>query len=178
MAETPWSIQLRESLYLWPFTESLHVLCLTLFAGTAAMLDLRLLGLLLRRVPVSALTARLLPWTRAGFLVMVVTGGLLLFANPLRYYHNVFFRLKVVVLVVAGLNIWLFHSRIHRRVSAWDLDPRAPTAARAAAVISLLAWAIVIVAGRLIAYNWFDCDLQPQPGFINWAASCSAVPPP
>jgi hypothetical protein len=43
--------------------------------------------------------------------------------------------------------------------------------------VSLLAWAIVIVAGRLIAYNWFDCDIQPQPRFINWAAGCPVGPP-
>ncbi len=175
MADTPWSVQLRESLYAWPFVESTHVLALGLFAGTAVMLDLRLLGLTLNRVPASALTSRLLPWTRAGFAIMVVTGLLLFYATPVRYYHNVFFRLKVIVLVIAGLNIWVFHSRIHRRIAAWDLDPVAPRAARIAAVVSLAGWAIVVVAGRLIAYNWFDCDIQPQPDFINWAAGCAAV---
>ena len=49
--------------------------------------------------------------------------------------------------------------------------------ARVAAIVSLTAWAGVIVAGRMIAYNWFDCDIQPQSAFVNWAAGC-VVPPP
>ena len=177
LAGTPWSIALHESLYVWPFLESAHVLALGLFAGTAVMLDLRLLGLMLRGVPASALTGRLLPWTRAGAAIMVVTGVLLFYATPVRYYHNVFFRLKVIVLVIAAGNVWLFHSRIHRRIASWDLDPVAPRAARMAAIVSLAGWAIVVIAGRMIAYNWFDCDIPPQPDFINWAAGCAAMVP-
>jgi hypothetical protein len=168
-------VALRESLYVWPFLESTHVLSLGLFAGTAAMLDLRLLGLAIPRVPVSDLTTRLLPWTRAGFAVMVTTGLLLFYANPLRYYHNIFFRVKVLVLIIAGLNVWLFHSRVHERVTEWEADRLTPRAARAAAIVSLVAWAVVIVAGRLVAYNWFDCEIQPQPDFINWAAACAVA---
>lgn len=176
LARTPWSVALHESLYLWPFLESTHVLMLTLFVGTAVMLDLRLLGLAFRRMPVSELTGRLLPWTRAGGAVMVITGFLLFYATPVRNYQNIFFRIKVVLLILAALNVYLFHSRPHRRVKEWDLDPVAPRAARVAAVVSLLAWAGVVVAGRLIAYNWFDCDIQPQPPFVNWVAGC-VVPP-
>lgn len=169
------SIALRESLYLWPLLESTHVLTLALFAGTAMVLDFRLLGWGYGSLPVSALTGRLLPWTRAGFLMMVVTGLLLWYANPVRYYHNVFFRLKVVVLAIVGFNIWWFHARVHQGVAAWDND-EPPPAARLAAVVSLTSWAIIIVAGRLIAYNWFDCDLQPQSVLINILAGCPATP--
>lgn len=176
LAATRWSIALHESLYVWPLVESTHVLSLGLFVGTTAMLDLRLLGWTLREVPVSEVTGRLLPWTRVGFTVMVVTGLLLFYATPVRNYQNVFFRIKVILLILAGLNVWLFHSRVHRRVHDWDLDPVTPKAARVAAIVSLTAWAGVVVAGRLIAYNWFDCDLQPQPDFINWVAGCQ-VPP-
>ena len=177
LAETKGSVALRESLWVWPLVESTHVLTLALFAGTAIMLDLRLLGVGLRPLRVSSLTGRLLPWTRAGFGVMVMTGSLLFYANPVRYYQNVFFRAKVVLLVLAGLNIWLFHSRIHRRVAEWDGDTTPPRAARVAAVVSLLAWASIVVAGRLIAYNWFDCDLQPQSDLVNWFAGCVVQPP-
>ena len=177
VARTPWSVALHESLYVWPLLESTHVLTLTLFVGTALMLDLRLLGIALRRVPVSEVTERLLPWTRAGGAVMVTTGLLLFYATPVRNYQNIFFRIKVVLLILAALNVYVFHSRTHRRVKEWDLDPVAPRAARVAAVVSILAWGGVVVAGRLIAYNWFDCDIQPQPHFINWVAGC-VVPPP
>jgi hypothetical protein len=135
-------------------------------------MDLRLLGWAFRGVPASDFTERILPWTRLGFVILLITGLLLFYASPVRYYYNFFFRVKMVLLVLAGLNVWLFHSRIHRRISEWDLNPTPPAAARMAAAVSIFAWAAVVVTGRLIAYNWFDCNIQPQPAFINWAAGC------
>lgn len=172
LGNTPWSVALIESLYVWSFLEATHVLTLGLFVGTVLMMDLRLLGVGFRKVPASEFTRHLLPWTRAGFAVMTITGLLLFYSSPLRYYQNLFFRVKILVLVFAGLNVWFFHSRIHKRVTEWDLDPVPPRAARVAAVVSIVAWGCVVVAGRLTAYNWFDCNLQPQPDFVNWAAGC------
>ncbi|MBM52766.1 MAG: hypothetical protein CL485_07240 [Acidobacteria bacterium] len=161
-----------ESLYVWPLLESTHVLSLGLFVGTAVMNDLRLLGWTMREVPVSEVTGRLLPWTRIGFAVMLTTGLLLFYSSPVRYYHNIFFRFKVLLLIVAGLNAFVFHRGIHRRVAEWDNDTKLPRAARVAGAVSLIAWALIVVSGRLIAYNWFDCDIQPQSNLINWAAGC------
>ena len=177
LAQTPWSIALHESQYMWPFTESLHVLTLTLFVGSAIMLDLRLLGVGFRTVPVTEFTSRLLPWTRRGFAVMVTTGAMLFYATPVGYYQSIFFRIKVILLIAAGINVFVFHTRTQRSVSAWDLDATPPRAARVAAVVSLVAWAGVVISGRLIAYNWFSCDIQPQSDFINWAAGCVLGPP-
>lgn len=176
IGDWPSSVALRESLYVWPLLESAHVLLLMFFAGTAAMLDLRLLGVSFRSVPASAFTSRLLPWTRVAFALMVVTGVALVYSNPVRYYLNLFFRLKVLLLVGAGLNIWWFHGRTHHSVTGWDVDVRPPRAARVAAIVSLVAWTGVIVTGRMIAYNWFDCDMQPQSDVVNWAAGC-VIPP-
>jgi hypothetical protein len=172
LASTRWSIALHESLYLYPLIESTHVLTLGLFVGLAVMLDLRLLGLTLKQVPVSEYTARVLPWAKAGFVVMVITGALLFYAIPVRTYQSIFFRFKVAMLILAGLNVWIFHSGVERRVADWDLAPVTPVSARVAAVVSLLLWAGIVVAGRMIAYNWFDCDIQPQRDFVNWAAGC------
>lgn len=176
LGNTPWSVRLLESLYAWSLVESTHVLTLGLFVGTAVMMDLRLVGLTFGSVPVSEFTGRLLPWTRTGFAVMAVTGLLLFYSSPLRYYHNLFFRIKVLLLIVAGLNVWLFHGRIHRNVAAWDLDAAPPRAARIAGAVSLLVWALVVVSGRLVAYNWFECDLQPQPELVNRVAGCVLEP--
>ena len=172
LASTEWSVALHESLYMYPLVESTHVLSLTLFVGLAVVLDLRLLGLALRRVPVSELLNRVLPWTKAGFAVMMVTGVLLFYAIPVRNYQNIFFRVKILMLILAGLNVWWFHSRVERTVTDWDLAHPAPRRARVSAIVSLVLWAAIVVAGRMIAYNWFDCDIQPQPAFINWAAGC------
>jgi hypothetical protein len=172
LADTPWSIALHESLYMYPLLESVHVLTLCVFVGMAMILDLRLLGWTLRGVPVSELTDRLMPWMKAGFVVMVATGVLLVYAIPVRSYQSIFFRVKVVMLILAGLNAWVFHARVHRRVAEWELAPRPPRAARIAGALSLTLWIGIIVAGRMIAYNWFDCDKQPQSAMINALAGC------
>jgi Family of unknown function (DUF6644) len=171
LASTEWSIALHESLYMYPLVESVHVLTLCLFVGMTILMDLRLLGLALRRVPVSEVTSRLLPWIRVGFAVMSGTGLLLFYAIPVRSYQNVFFRVKVIALILAGLNAWAFHATVHRRVKEWDTDPVVPRRARFAGAASLVLWTVVVVCGRMIAYNWFDCDTRPG-ALIAWAAGC------
>ena len=105
---------------------------------------------------------------------MVVTGSLLFFAIPLRSYQNIFFRFKVLLLIVAALNIWLFHRRVYPNVAAWDADEVPPKRVRLAGGISLALWMCIIVSGRMIAYNWFDCDRQPQASIVNFLTSCVA----
>jgi ABC-type transport system involved in cytochrome c biogenesis permease subunit len=177
LADTPGSVALHESFYMYPLVESAHVLTLCLFVGMAATFDLRLLGLAFRGVPVTAIKRRLGPWMIAGFVVMVISGVLLFYAIPVRSYQNIFFRIKVVMLILAGLNAFVFHSNIDRRVAEWDRDLVPPRAARRAGARSLLLWAVIIVCGRMIAYNWFDCDKQPQPPIVNTLTGC-VVPPP
>jgi hypothetical protein len=173
MASTPSSVALHESVYLWPGVESVHVLTLGLFAGFAAMLDLRLLGVAFMHIPVSVMAKRLLPWTGGAFVVMVISGIAVFYANPLHFYHNVFFRAKLLMLILAGINVWVFHGGVWRRVASWDMDAVTPRSARVAGAASLLLWTLIIFAGRAIAYNWFDCD-APQSAFINWMGGCVA----
>ena len=156
---------------MYPLVESLHVLTLCVFVGMSVLLDLRLLGLTMRRIPVGEITLRLLPWMIGGFVVMIVTGGLLFYAIPIRSYQNVFFRLKMITLVFAGLNAWTYHVGIHKTIDTWGVDGRPPRRARMAGLMSLALWAVIIVSGRMIADKWFDCDLG-QSSFINWAAGC------
>ncbi|HTT64543.1 MAG TPA: DUF6644 family protein [Bryobacteraceae bacterium] len=156
LANTPWSIALHESIWVYPIIESVHVLTLCLFLGLTVMLDLRLLGVTMAGTPASEVAGRLLPWTIAGFAVMVVTGALLFYAIPVKTYLNVFFRLKVAFLVLAGVNVAVFQRTVWRSVDRWDSDRVPPFRARLAAGVSLALWAGIVVAGRMIAYNWFD----------------------
>ena len=172
LAGTSGSIALHQSLLVYPLLETTHVLTLCVFLGTAVMVDLRILGLTLVRVPMSEIERRLGPWMLAGFVVMVITGMLLFYAIPVRTYQNIFFRIKVVALMLAGLNAFVFHSTIDRRIAEWDRDPVPPRAARRAGARSLVLWAIIVVAGRMIAYNWFDCARQPQRPIVNALAGC------
>ncbi len=130
------------------------MLTLTLFSGFAVMLDLRLLGIAMRDTPVSEVADRLFPWTLAGFIVMVITGVLLFYGIPVRTYQNIFFRIKVLLLILAGLNVFVFHTKVNRKRAEWDLDPVPPRRARIAGGVSLFLWALIVVAGRMIAYNW------------------------
>jgi hypothetical protein len=173
LAATPWSVALHESQYAYTFIETAHVLAITLFVGTIAMVDLRLLGVSFRRVPVSQMSARMLPWTVAGFVFMVATGLALFYAIPLRTYYSLWFRLKVVLLVAGMVNIAVFHWRVERDRERWDTAARPPLGARVSAAVSLLVWAGVIVTGRMIAYNWFDCD-KPQGAFVHAITGCPA----
>ena len=153
LAATPGSIALHESRYLYLIVLSVHVLTLCIFVGTAAMIDLRLLGLTMPTVRVSEVVTRLLPWTAAGFLVMIVSGALLFYAAPLLRYQNIFFRAKMVTLVLAGVNVWVFHNTVYRRVAEWDLDPVPPRPARIVGGLALVLWAVLITLGRLIPYQ-------------------------
>lgn len=171
LAASEWSIGLHESQYAYAVVESIHVWALCLFVGFAVLLDLRLVGAVFRAVPVTQMVNRILPWTRLGFVVMVVSGVLLFYAIPVRTYHNVFFRLKAVLLILAGANAFLFHRGIYRQIEGWDLSSP-PRRARLAGICSLALWAAVVFSGRLIAYNWFDCA-KPQSPLIGTLAGCT-----
>jgi len=156
LERTPGSIALHESIWGYPIIESVHVLTLCLFLGLAVMLDLRLLGVAMLKTPASEVMERLLPWTIGGFGIMVITGALLFYAIPVKTYLNIFFRVKVLFLLLAGVNTAVFHLTVSAGMREWDLDPVPPRRARLAAGLSLALWAGIVVAGRMIAYNWFD----------------------
>ena len=172
MGDSSWSTGLHESRYAYDLIESVHVWALCLFFGLAVMFDFRLLGWTMKSVPVSEVARRLLPWTAVGFVVMVISGTLLFSAIPLRSYQNIFFRAKMLMVLLAGLNVWIFHSGVYRRVEKWDLAGVPPRAARVAGALSLVLWIFIVLSGRMIAYNWFDCDRQPQRAIVNLLTSC------
>jgi hypothetical protein len=175
LADTSWSVDLHESQYAYPLIESIHVWTMAVFFGSVVMFDLRLLGVTMRKVPASEVVDRLLPLTIAAFVLMVISGMLLFYAIPLRSYQSIFFRFKMLLLLLAGLNVWVFHSRVYPKVATWDVGGAPPRAARVAGAVSLALWVGIVFSGRMIAYNWFDCDRQPQPAIINFLTSCVAA---
>ena len=177
MGDSSWSTGLHESRYAYDLIESVHVWTLCLFFGLTVMFDLRLLGWVMREVPVSEVARRLLPWTILGFVIMVISGVVLFSAIPLRSYQSVFFRAKMLMLALAGVNVLIFHSGVYRRIENWDLATVPPKPARVAGALSLVLWIGIVLAGRMIAYNWFDCDRQPQPAIVNFLTSCAPNEP-
>src|SRR5688572_14914947 len=107
------------------------------------------------RIPVSQLYRRLMPWTLSGFAVMFVSGGILLAAYATSAYGNLYFRIKAVALLLAAINAFVYHRLTERHIHRWD-EARLPALpARAAGLISICVWAVVILAGRLMSYTMF-----------------------
>ena len=155
--ESTWaSVAIRESILFYPFVETSHVLTLCLFLGMTATWDLRLVGFSMRRVPVSEVVNRLFPWAIAGFVLMVISGSMLFLSSPVRASQNIFFQVKMVMIALAGLNAFVFHRTVFRWVSEWDQADTIPVRARVAGFASLVLWSLVVVCGRMQAYNWFD----------------------
>ncbi|HEX5005554.1 MAG TPA: DUF6644 family protein [Hyphomonadaceae bacterium] len=172
---TSWSQQFAGSLHLWALTEGTHLVSLMLFAGTILMVDLRMLGLAFRNVPYSTLNNRVLPLTVAGFVLVMATGALLFFSNPVHYYHSVFFRAKVIFIILAAVNIFWFHSRTQKSQTEWDAQPSPPVAVKVAAGVSVASWVLVIVFGRLMALTFFECE-NMKPGTFGYVfAECDVV---
>ena len=156
LESTSGSLFIRESTLLYPVVETTHVLSLCLFLGLIAMLDLRLVGVGMRSVAVSEVAGRLLPLAFVGFALMAISGALLFYSGPLKAFHNIFFRVKMVLIALTGLNALLFHFTIYRRVASWDQDASPPARAKLAGVLSLTLWCGVVICGRMQAYNWFN----------------------
>lgn len=166
-----WSTMLHESYYIYNWVESTHVLTLMVSLGMLFLIDLRMLGLALPDVPASKIAHRLNVPMLIGFTVMFITGILLFYAVPVRTSQSIWFRIKMVLLVACAINAYLFHKRMNESVSSWDTETRAPSGIRMGAMLSLGFWSIIVVCGRFIAYDWFDCDTFPG-AFMSTLAGC------
>jgi hypothetical protein len=168
---SPWSTLLHESYYMYSWVETTHVLSLILSLGMLFFIDLRMLGIALPQVPASVIARRLQLPMFIGFGLTIGTGLLLFYAIPVRSAQSVWFRIKVLLLLGAAVNALLFHYRMKRSVASWDSAAIAPRNIRAGALLSLLFWTLIVVCGRLIAYDWYDCS-HGQSGFIKAFAGC------
>ena len=154
----PSSIAIRESLYGYPYLLTAHAIAMALFAGLIIMMDLRLVGFAFRRTPLSQVQKQLFPWQMVLMAISAVTGALLLYSQPLRYYGKVFFWVKMALMVFAGVNALVFHFTTYRTVAAWDSSAVVPRGARLAGAFSIVLWAGVVIFGRITAYNWMTYE--------------------
>jgi hypothetical protein len=143
---------IRQSLWLFPAIETLHLLGMAALVGTITVYDLRLLGWILRRERVSDLTRRLLPWAWVGFAVQVFTGALLFSSEAVKVYDNPAFRVKILLILLAGAQALIFQWTSYRNVATWDDSQVMPVGAKMAGCISILLWIGIVAAGRLIGF--------------------------
>ena len=153
LQETQVGTSIRESTLAFPILEGSHLLGLGVSAGTIALSDLRMMGLLFKKHKATDVMGSLLPFTIAGFVFMTITGVLLFWSEPIKCYDSIWFRLKVLFLALAAVNAGIFHLTVWRTMDKWaDVMPP-PKGARWAGFLSLLLWTLVIAAGRTTAYN-------------------------
>jgi hypothetical protein len=150
LEKTPAGVSMRQSSWVFEVMETTHTLGIILVAGTIMLVDLRLLGLGLRREPLREVVSRIVPWTMGGFCLMFCTGAWLFAGEASKLYYSPAFRVKLALLALAGLNALIFHLTVYRSVAEWD---GVPARARMAGLLSLVLWIGIIAAGRSIAYG-------------------------
>ena len=151
---------IRENESLFPWLEAIHVLAITLVVGSIAIVDLRLIGVSSLDRTVTRLTKDVLPLTWIAFAVALMTGVLMFISNAVNYAHNFYFQIKILLLVLAGINMLFFHFVVGRDVDSWGVSAQTtPLRARVAGGTSLLLWVGVVAFGR-----WIGFTLQPHLG--------------
>lgn len=156
LEDTPLASAMRGELggeWLFPIVETLHVMSLALVFGSIVMVDLRLVGAASRGSAVSSLSREVLPYTWAAFVCAIVTGTLLFVSKAHVYFHNLQFQLKFLCMLLAGVNMLVFHFGVYRHVLEWDERYPPPCAARLAGALSIALWMGVIFFGRWIGFT-------------------------
>jgi hypothetical protein len=144
--------QIRESDWLFPTIETVHVFALVLVVGSIMTVDLRLLGLANKERPFSQVASEMLPWTWTAFAIAALAGMLMFSSKALTYYGNIPFRLKMICLLLAGINMAMFHWLGTRHLETWD-HGRPPRSAKLAGGASLLLWVTIVAAGRWVGFT-------------------------
>jgi hypothetical protein len=143
---------IRDTKWCFPAIELVHLFGLVTLMATMLAFDLRLMNVWLRGRPVSVLMKRLLPWTWTAFAVMICTGTGLFLSDPLRFFDNTSFRIKLALIALAGLNALVFQVTTARTLDRWDLNIDTPRGAKIAGFLSMALWFGVVAAGRWIAF--------------------------
>ena len=155
LESTSIAVLVRESLWGFPIVVGIHILGLTASVGMLIWFDLRLLGAIMPAVPVATVYRGLARWMLSGFATMFVSGAVLFIAFATKAYGNVYFQIKLGAMLLAGTNALIFHYATERHIVEWNESARPPAGARLAGAISLMAWIVVILAGRMMSYTMF-----------------------
>ena len=166
---TGFATRIRDSLFLFPMVESMHVVGLALVLGTIAVADLRLLGVASAQRSFQRISSDVEKWTWAAFALSALTGAFMFTTNARVYYHNFYFRTKMLLLALSAVNMLVFKWTAFRKVHDWDRAPSAPGVGRTVAVLSLVLWISIIFMGRMIGFTTSRAQVTPQtPPSVNF----------
>jgi len=149
----PLSQYIAASTWAFPTFESIHVIAIVTVVGTVAIMDLRLLGVASTTSAVTEMSRDTLPWTWGAFCVAMLTGGLLFISKATSYIVNPFFVWKMVLILLAGVNMGIFHFFTWRTVKHWDEGIDVPRAGKIAGGLSLALWVVVVFVARAIGFT-------------------------
>jgi len=152
LSQTPISMTFQSVQWIIPMVQSVHILAIAIVMSSVIMVDLRLMGLMGHTQSISGLARRFLPWVWWSLAVLLVTGAVLITAEPRRDLLNPVFQAKMALLVVAMAVTAIFQTAVARNMEIWDLSPKKRAGAWVTAVLSLLVWTAIIGCGRWIAY--------------------------
>jgi len=153
LENTPVGTEVRQSTWMFPTIETVHVLATVMVVGSVAMLDLRLLNLAYRDRTIREVHEDVLPWTRVSFIFAAIAGSLLFSSSATKYYHNFTFRMKMLMLLLTGVNAAFFELWTYRGVAKWERETRIPLAAKIAGALGLLLWIGVVAFGRWTGFT-------------------------
>ncbi|GEM_PF-67105 len=165
---TTFATTIRDSIWMFPIIESIHVMSFTIVVGTIAIIDFRLLGLASTNRSFQKMSSEILKWTWAAFVVTVATGLMMFTTNARIYYHNPFFRAKMILLILAGLNMAVFELTAGKTVRTWDNSPSAPRVGKGVAAVSLVLWVSIIFMGRIIGFTTHPGAVAPPTPGVNY----------
>jgi hypothetical protein len=143
---------LRASSWLAPLDETLHILALTTLFVSAAVLNLRLLGVVGQDRPLGPLARRLLPLTWSALVVLLLTGGLLVLNRPGRYFRSDMFVIKMGLVILAVVWTTALQVGFGRDATYWEQTPGRRVLAKSGAAVGLALWSGAVICGRWIAY--------------------------
>src|SRR5947209_9052397 len=150
---TDLSTAIREGALYYPSLGGIHLLAIAWFGGMLLATDLRLLGWAMQRRSVSDVVRQLRVWKRAGFVMVVASGLLLAWAEPLKLYRSPSFWIKMALFVLVGVHALVFRAGVYENTARLDAAKLMPPQARLAAALSLSLWAGLIISVRLMPFD-------------------------
>jgi hypothetical protein len=154
LANTPLSLAFQNAAWVVPTSQSIHILCVSVVFASAAIIDLRLLGIGATGRTVSELVDTLIPWMWSALALLFVTGTVQTIAEPLRQFVTPVFWAKMIMILIVAIMTLIFSRKVRANAAAWDAAGTRPPTAKAFALISLILWIAIIVCGRFIGYTW------------------------
>ena len=154
LQQTTFATTITESIWLFPLIEGSHILALPVSVGMILIFDLRLLGLAFSGEAASKIMPELLRWSKIGFGAMILTGSILFLTQAEKAYSNAFFRTKMILLLILGINAAAYQLLFYPKMAQWESARRTPVGAKFCAALSLILWLGVIICGRTMAYEF------------------------